>query len=270
MTAIRLLSLHQLTALDASPAELVQIAAQLGLDAVCLFTDVPERARSIYPAVARADVDALRAAMTAADIILSNVEVFPLDRDDEPHRFDQGLAIGAALGATRATAHIHDADLSRAIGRFGAFCDVAAGHGIDAGLEFNAFSSVADAATAETIVREAGRANGRIVLDMLHHVRSGGTAADVRQIADLVDFAQLCDGPAAIADDRRWHEAVSERMLPGEGAFPLVDLIQALRADTIIDLECPRKAAMKAGEAAVERCRRAATAARTLLDRIDR
>lgn len=269
MTA-RTWSLHQLTALDASPAELVRIAAQLGLDAVCLFTDVPERSRRIYPAVARAQVGKMRAELTEAGIVLSNIEVFPLDRDDEPHRFDEGLAIGAALGATRATTHIHGADLSCAIARFGAFCDIAAQHDVDAGLEFNAFSAVTDAAVAETIVRAAGRANGRIVLDMLHHVRSGGTAADVSRIADLVDFAQICDGPATIANDGRWHEAVSERMLPGEGAFPLVELITALREDAIIDIECPLKAAMKAGEGAFERCRRAADAARTLLDRIDR
>jgi sugar phosphate isomerase/epimerase len=266
---MRILSLHQLTALDAAPIELVQIAGRLGLAAVCLFTHVPERARHIYPCVGPAEVDALRDAMAAAGITISNLEVFPLDRDDDPGRFDEALAVGAALGATRATVHVHDADLPRAIARFGAFCDRASDYGIAAGLEFNAFSAVTDAGFAETIVREAGRANGRIVADLLHHVRSEGSVEDLARIADLVDFAQLCDGPATIAEDRRWHEAVSERMLPGAGAFPLAALLRTLQEETVIDIECPQKSAAKAGVSAFDRCHAAADAARAVLAGID-
>lgn len=262
---MRRLSLHQLTALDASPTALVAIAAALKLDAVCLFTYVPEAARRIYPVVARGDIDAMLGVMAATGLTLSNIEVFPLDRDDDPHRFDDGLAVGAALGATRATVHIHDADTARATARLSAFCDIAAGHGLDAGLEFNGFSAVGDVATAEAVVRGADRANGRIVLDLLHLVRSGGSAADVARVADLVDFVQLSDGPTAIPADKRWHEAISERMLPGSGAFPLADLLRPLRPETIIDIEVPQKAAMQAGVDAFERCRRAAEAARAVV-----
>jgi sugar phosphate isomerase/epimerase len=259
----RLLSLHQLTALDAAPEELIAIAGQLGCGAVCLFTHVPEAARHVYPAVSGEDVEAIRRALADAALTVSNLEVFPLDRDGDFERFSEGLRIGAAIGATRATVHIHDATAAQAIERFAAFADYAHRFGIDTGLEFNAFSAVAGLAAAEAVVR--GASCGRIVLDMLHLVRSGDTAEDVARIADLVDFAQLSDGAATITDDLRWREAVGERMLPGHGSFPLAELLQPLRRETIIDIEVPQKSALKAGVTAFERCRRAVEATRAVL-----
>ena len=57
------LSLHRLTALDASPLKLVAIAGGLEVEFVCLFTHVPEAAAGRYPFVHGADADSLRAAL---------------------------------------------------------------------------------------------------------------------------------------------------------------------------------------------------------------
>ncbi len=260
------LSLHQLTALDAAPLSLIEIAASLGCQSVCLFTHVPDAARHIYPMVGPDQADAVRAALTQANVSASNLEVFPLDGETDPEAFETGLAVGAALGATRATAHIHNADLTMAAERFAAFCDQAARHGIDAGLEFNGFSGVRDAATAANIVRRAARPNGRIVLDLLHLIRSGGGPAEVAAIADLVDFVQLCDGPADVPADQRWREAVGERWLPGTGAFNLPALLRPLRAGTIIDIEVPQSRERKAGVPPLERARSAVAASRQVLE----
>jgi len=270
----RSLSLHQLTALDAPPARLIAIAGELGFSHVSLFTFVPEAARHVYPLVSAADVPALADALQQASVRLCNLEVFPLDSDAPAARFDAALATGAKLGASRATAHIHNipmtdlnaTDLKTATARFASFCDQAAGHGLKAGLEFNGFSAVKNAETAEAIVRGAARANGEVVLDLLHLVRSGGSAKQVAQLADLICYAQICDGPLHIAEDARWREAVSERMLPGEGAFPLRNLLEPLRPDTLVEVEVPQTAARKAGVSALERARRAVEASRRLLE----
>ncbi|WP_439533865.1 sugar phosphate isomerase/epimerase family protein [Polymorphobacter sp.] len=258
------LSLHQLTALDAPPLALIGLAAELGCQSVCLFTHVPDAARGFYPVVGADDVEAVRTALDEAAVSVSNLEVFPLDGGDMD-AFEEGLRIGAALGARRATAHVHDADRTTATVRFADFCDRAARHGIEAGLEFNGFSAVRDARLAEAIVRDAARDNGRVVLDMLHLMRSGGGPDEVAMIADLVDFVQLCDGPLAIADDRRWREAVGERALPGTGEFPLAALLAPLRPGTIIDVEVPQSAARKAGVSARDRVSRAVEASRAVL-----
>ncbi len=259
------LSLHHLTALDASPEALIAIAGSLGCSHVCLFAFVPEQAAHRFPVMAQADESRLRDALAAAEVALGNVEVFPLDSDASPARYRRALALAAALGASRATAHIHAADLQTAIVRFADFCDVAADFGLTAGLEFNAFSAIRDPATAAAIVRSTGRPNGDIALDLLHLVRSGSNVADVAAIADITGYVQLCDGPLNTRESARWHEAIEERMLPGEGEFPLAQLIAPLRAGTLFAVEVPQAAARKAGATAHERARRAVAAARNVL-----
>ena len=258
------LSLHQLTALDAPPIELVSIAQALGVGSVCLFTHVPEAAAGRFPVVAQADVDEVRRALEDAGVTLSNLEVFSLDRNGPRTDLDAGLAIGAALGATRATGHLHEIDSEQeAIDRFATFADQAARHGIIAGLEYNNFSAITNVASAERIVRGAG--SGSIVLDLLHTVRGGASLNDIERVADLVSYAQLCDGPSDMASDGRWREAVGERLLPGEGEFPLIELLLPLHDDVMFDIEVPQSSARKAGVPAIERARRAVHASRRLL-----
>ena len=84
------LSLHHLTALDASPAELIGIAGALGCTHVTLFTHVPEAARHVYPMVTAEAVAELRAALDRSGVTLCNLEVFPLDSDD--------LSVAGSLG----------------------------------------------------------------------------------------------------------------------------------------------------------------------------
>lgn len=257
------LSLHQLTALDAPPDRLIRIAGALNCASVCLFTFVPEQARHIYPLVERDDVPAIADALANAGVTLCNLEVFPLDRDGDLERFAEGLETGAVLGAQRATAHIHDADGSRAAARFHAFAELAAGYGIEAGLEFNAFSAVRTAADAAQIVHAAGL--GSVVLDMLHLIRAGEGAEDVTVIADLIRYAQICDGPATIEESARWREAVGERALPGQGDFPLHAILDALVSETVVEVEVPQSAARKAGVAPEDRARQAVEATRIVL-----
>lgn len=262
------LSLHQLTALDVGPVELIEISARLGVSGVCLFTHVPEAAAGRYPLVRGADVPDVRAALDDAGLVVANLEVFPLDRSGGRDDFTPGLTTGAALGATRATAHLHDVlSEQEAVDRFALFAENAAAHGIVAGLEFNAFSAVRDLASGERIVRAAGC--GSLVLDLLHTVRGGSTGRDVARAADLIGYVQLCDGPADMPADGRWREALSERQIPGEGDFPLSELLKPLGSDLLFDVEVPQSGARKAGVPAFERARRAVEASRCLLARID-
>ena len=260
------LSLHQLTALDASPLELVAIAGGLEVEFVCLFTHVPEAAAGRYPFVHRADVESLRAALDEHGVRLNNLEVFPLDHAGSGDEFEPALAIGAELGASRATAHVHNiASEQEGIDRFAAFAAQAASHGLIAGLEFNHFSAVTDLGAAARIVCAAGL--GSVVLDTLHLVRSGGTADDVALAAGLIGYAQLSDGPAVMPGNKRWREAVAERLPPGEGDFPLAMLLASLAPATLFEVEVPQSAALNAGVPALDRCRRAVDASRALLTR---
>ena len=264
----RALSLHPLNALDADPLALIEIAGALAVERLCLFTHVPEAAAGFYPLVTPADVPSVAAALADTGVTLCNLEVFPLDRDGDLAHLLEGLETGARLGATNATAHLHDVTGEQhAIDRFAAFAERAASFGITAGLEFNPFSGVSDIASAARIVRHAGC--GTLVLDSLHLARSGGSPADAALVGDLIGYIQLSDGPATLDVEQRWHEAVRERQLPGDGAFPLAELLRVLPASAILEVEVPQTRARKSGVSALERCRRAIEATRTLLETHD-
>jgi sugar phosphate isomerase/epimerase len=260
------LSLHHLNAFDISHAELIDIAGEMGCDHVCLFTYVPEAARQLYPAITAEDVPMLRERLAAADVTLCNLEVFPLDGEEDWAGFETALARGAGLGATRATAHIHGTDdPETATRRFAAFCDRAARHGITAGLEFHAFTSVHDIRSAARIVRQAERENGQLVCDVLHLIRNGGTPADVEAAADIIGYAQISDGPLIRPSSEWWREAIGERAIPGAGEFPLRDILAFLRPGTVVEMEVPQGSARKAGVSARDRIARLVQASRSLL-----
>lgn len=258
------MSLHPLNALDATPFQLIEIAGSLAVEYVCLFTHVPLAAKGRYPCVAREDVAAVCQALSDHDVKVCNIEVFPLDRDGLRDDLRAGLEIGRKIGSGRATAHLHDiASHQQAVDRFGQFAALASSYGIIAGLEFNNFSAVRDISSASGIVRASGI--GSLVLDTLHLVRGGYSAADVGASADLIGYVQLSDGPAEMPIEGRWHEAVSERLVPGEGIFPLIDILRLIRPNSIFELEVPQVAAMKSGVTAAERAGRAIAAGRKLL-----
>jgi len=261
------LSLHHLTALDVSPPELVTIAADLGCDHVCLFTQVQPETRALFPAVEDAAMAAAVAERCAATgVSVHNLEYFPVTPETDPKCYRPALERGARLGARRATAHIHDAERGRALATFAALCGLAAEYDLRIGLEFTVFSKVSTLEAALAFVRDAGCGNGDVVLDALHFFRSGGDAATLTSL-DLsrVGYVQICDGPARITEEARMHEAVAERGLPGEGAFSLAAFVAALPPGPVIDVEVPQSARMAAGVPPLERARLAVAAARRFL-----
>ncbi len=235
------LSLHHLNALDMPHAEFIACAGSLGCDMVSLFAYEPERARGLYPLFSDADVPKLRETLAKAGIGLCNLEVFPLDGQEDWAGYERALARGSALGARRATVSLPTLpDLQTGVARFIAFCELAARHDIIAGLEFHAFAAVSDIRSATAIVRQAGQANGQLVCDILHVVRNGGTVDDVRAASDLIGYVQINDGPLQRPREQWWHEALHDRAAPGTGEFPLVDILRALAPGTVIEIEAPQ------------------------------
>ena len=88
-------------------------------------------------------------------------------------------------------------------------------------------------------MNRAGRPNGRILVDLLHVARSGGTAADLAKLpASLIGHVQLSDAPlAAPPDDALVTEARGRRLPPGEGELPLVAMMNALPSGVPLSTE---------------------------------
>ena len=267
MSAPHALSLHHLTALDVSPARLVDIAAELDCPYVCLFTQEHAATREMFPTVADdAGVRQVLERCAATGVGVCDLEYFPIEPGLDLETYRGGLERGARLGATRATAHIHDADRGRALAAFAGLCDLAGEYGLKIGLEFTAFSQVRSLAAAIEFTTAVGKDNGGVVLDALHFFRSGADPADLPglDLSRLV-YVQLCDGPMTITEAARMTEAVGERGIPGEGEFDLRGLVAALPPGPPVAAEVPQGAAMRAGVPALERARKAVEACRRFI-----
>jgi sugar phosphate isomerase/epimerase len=184
---------------------------------------------------------------------------------------DALFAIADALGARSINAALPDPRglaIARIADAFGALCERAARHGLLVTLEFLPWTPIGDAATAARVVAAAGAANGGVMLDAWHWMRSGGDLAGVD--ATRVFGIQLCDAPAE-ADADPIDETLHRRLLPCEGDADLVGLLAHLarggcRAPIGVEVFSDALAAAPVDEIA----RRCAEAARGCLARARR
>lgn len=112
---------------------------------------------------------------------------------------------------------------------FGRLCDRAVDHGVLVALEFLPYSYVKTLNQAWSIVGEADRANGAVVIDFWHMFRSHCpiedlTAIPVEKIASL----QLCDVRSSVGADLA-EEARHHRLLPGRGVGPTAETLTTLQ-----------------------------------------
>ena len=59
-------------------------------------------------------------------------------------------------------------------------------------------------------------------------------------------------------------EAAQERMVPGEGAFPLVGFLRAIPDDVVVGIEVPLRSRRESGMSALERSRLVVNATRNI------
>jgi sugar phosphate isomerase/epimerase len=174
------------------------------------------------------------------------------------------LGAAAALGARSVTAlevagqAVHPPAAAPA---FAALCDRAAGAGLLVHIEYFPWSGIADIATAYEVARLASRPNGGVMVDVWHHVRGPDAGALDVGIPGAAVLAVQVGDVAAVAGPSVRHEAMHERLLPGEGAGGVGAILKALRdqgctapmevevySDRLAAL-APRDAARLAGDA---------------------
>jgi sugar phosphate isomerase/epimerase len=119
-------------------------------------------------------------------------------------------------------------DLDRAAEALAAVCDRAREHGLLVTLEYLPWSGIADAATALAIVERSSRVNATLMLDTWHTFRGPTSEAQLRTLPGAaIGSVQINDAPAEPAGDLV-AETLEARLLPGEGAIPLVRWLRIL------------------------------------------
>jgi sugar phosphate isomerase/epimerase len=252
MIAGREVALAILGVLTTPPDEVIGIAHEAGFDSVTLRIAGSNRAAPDAPephpligdtAVRRKTIARLR----DHGIGVLDVEVLRLRGNTEMADVRPMLESAQALGARHLLVVGLDDDEARTVERFAALCAEAAPYGVRPALEFMRMSSVPTVRDADRIVAAAGHPAGAVLVDPLHLARSGGTPADVAPLVaahpERYPYLQLCDAPSAAPGDGTLRdllaEAVRNRLSPGDGELPLVELLGALPGSAAVSVEVP-------------------------------
>jgi sugar phosphate isomerase/epimerase len=268
----RPLGLHQLTAMDVGPLELIEIAGTCGYSHVSLFTNAPtvpiagQEGKFQFPTVTPELKGDVLARLGNLGLNVINAEFFLMRSDVDLETYRPGLALGRELGARNAMTHIFEPDPARAADILGRFCAIAAEEDMRVSIEFCQMTPGCKTIhAARDFVDAVGAANLGFGICPMHLVRSGGTAADIAALDPAILFyGQLNDGYGLHVAEA-YFEEVHDRQLPSNGDFPLADILRALPASAPIEVKCPSDSRRKAGVSAVSYARDAYERAQTLL-----
>lgn len=258
--------LDHLTTWELAPPALIDGAAQAGYDAVSLWFQAPPE--GVTPYAMHGDT-ALRRETIARSrdtgIAIFSIGLFVLSPAGWLPEWDAMLDGGAAMGAARAIVLHYDTEPERA--RVLLACLAARARECGIGLDVEAIAGTGLASlTAACDLAESIGGDCGIILDPLHLQRTGGSPGDIDDRARrLIGYVQLCDGPAFMPPERWLEEGARQRLLPGEGEFPLRAFMAALPPGVPIGLEIPLSDMAASGAGPIERAKKALAAARPYL-----
>jgi len=162
------------------------------------------------------------------------------------------------------------ADLGRTFDAFGQLAEMAAARGMRSTVEFAPSLSVKNLGSALDAVRHVGRPDFGLLIDTMHLVRAGNTAADLAAVdPGLIRHVQLSDNTVGQRGAVYRDDSI-DRSVPGEGELPLAEILAVLPPDVPIGLEVPMLSRSQAGEPTADSARRSVRAARALLASIGR
>lgn len=191
----------------------------------------------------------------------------PRFRPTFEHGADDAFHAAEALGATAVNiAHYMGTptpleELSEAIAAIGRR---AADRGLDILVEFMPEGGIRDLADAAQIVAQVNAPNVRIMLDTWHFFRTAGVLEHLEQLVpDSIGAVQVGDADAAA-----WGTGVNppspDRLLPGQGAVPVRDIVALARRNNpavVVGIEVFKRAAVNAPPLARAQAAAAAMAA---------
>lgn len=256
LTPTRLRALAPLTVWGISPVELVTIAASAGYDAVGVKIFSSMRDAMTFPMAPGSPLmRETRARLADTGITVWDVETFLIASDRQVRSLLPMLEIAAELGAKHLLCGSTVSDRNEGAEKFAELCDIAAPLGLTANLEFFApWVGAPDLPSALETVSASGRSNGKVLVDTLHAFRTGVSRDDLQRLpADRVAYTQICDARQMAPPDLegRVQEAMEQRLLPGEGAIPLVEMLSVLPPRLPVSVEVPRQARMTVEQAQI-------------------
>lgn len=142
-----------------------------------------------------------------------------------------------------------DPDKARSLDQFAKLADMAQQVGIRMAIEFVPVFTIASLDDAVAAVKYIGEGKAHVLVDVMHLIRSGASAADLAALdAGMIAYAQLCDAPISAPMENYLQEAMFDRKIPGTGELPLTEFLAVLPGDITIGLEMPLRPRLDQGE----------------------
>lgn len=264
------LALGMLSVFGLPPIEFVELAAELGCPRISAAIQGMPLVPLGYPAFSLKDDAALRkdllAAMDDRGVTISLGDGFLVRPGADVDALRSDLDVMAELGVPRINVVSLDPDLPRTLDQFAALTELAAQRGIGTVVEPVPGLTIGDLPAGLAAAEYVGRSEFRLLVDTMHLMRSGSGASELAAVdPGRIGYAQLNDTTLRPRMDNYLEEAMFERLVPGEGDLPLRDILAALPADIVIEIEVPQRSLALAGVSPIERLRPCVEAARRLL-----
>lgn len=242
----RPISLAHLTALHASPPELVRLAQSAGYDHVGLRLNRVTPTEHLWPliddgALKRETLEAIRnTGVTVLDAELARLTPYVDIAALEPL-----LQTAAELGARHLLTQAHDPEFSRVADAYGRLCDLAASYDLTCDVEFLTWTDNRDLASTRRLLAQVDRPNVGVCIDTLHFDRSGCAPDEIDDLpSGWLGFVQVADAPAIApsASPSLIRTARERRLHPGDGGIDLVGILSRLPRSTPLAIEIPNLA----------------------------
>ena len=259
----RKLSLAHLSLIETPPAALIGIAGEAGFDLVDLRLSPATPTDVRYSNQERLAIcQQILPVLRDTGLRVWDIEIIRLNDQTDPRDHLPLMEAAALLGASRMKL-VCDSDVhARAADLLAQLCEIAAPFGLTLDLEYMVFSGVRSLAEAVRLVKMADKSNLKVLVYALHWMRAGDDIAALRKSAAQLGYVQLCDGllAAPAVRDALIQEARTNRQAPGEGEFPLRQLLRAMPDNCVASIEVP----LPPGRDPLAHARRLYDAARTL------
>ncbi|MEP7206538.1 MAG: sugar phosphate isomerase/epimerase [Casimicrobiaceae bacterium] len=187
-------------------------------------------------------IQAIREQARDAGVTIANVQAYQFYPDTRWEDVQPVIATTHALGVPVIVAYSFDPDEARFLDIFARYCEAARAADIRIALEFLPYSRIRDLAGALDLIARSGATNAGVLIDVLHFVRSGGQARDLRGVDPRrIGYVQLCDArriTTPMTEAELQAEARTGRLPAGAGELPLFELLDALPEDVDVEYEC--------------------------------
>ncbi|UHJ61261.1 sugar phosphate isomerase/epimerase family protein [Vibrio furnissii] len=235
-------SLAHLTVIHLTPDQMIEMAADIGYDAVGLrLIKVTDNSPG-YPLMEdKRMMRATQAALANTGIGVHDIEFVRMTPNFDIKDLEPFLEAGAQLGANQIITAPYDPNLSRLADSLAHLGEKASSYDLNVVLEFFPWTNVPDLATAYAVTKDAGDSVG-ILVDTLHFDRSNSSLQQLATIpVHKLPFMHLCD---ALRLEHYEHEALlhtarEDRLPPGQGQIPLQAILDAMPKGVPMGLEVP-------------------------------